>query len=505
MTGRLTAGAARRTINPPLGTRQTGFRLFGNPVQAIESDLTATAVVLADGVTRVVVIGIDLSLVGIDLSLRDRRPGQELRARVAAALAIPVSHVLLNTSHTHAGVALPDYMPDTPEQMILKGRYRSWLLEALVEAAVEANGRLQPARIGCGWGECTIGVYRRETREGRDVLGEVPDHPIDPSVGVIRVDDLDGNPIATLFRYSCHPVTMGPRSAVASADFPGVARRVVETSLGGLAVFLQGGGGNINPRAGMGLEVDCRDTKERVGLELGGEALKVAANIRTDTHAGERRPLGNVADILFTPWERVEGAPRTHLAATETTVALDYVDLPSLDDAEGFLTAARRTLDERRAGDAQEWEIRVAEKREDWAQLLVEAAGRERPTCDLFVQAIRIGEIVLVGLNAEMFFETGLEIRARSPLPATTFALGYANGTIGYLPRAEDYPSGGWDLEASYAVPDLIFQVHPHPVALHPDSEGRAVEASLALIQELLSRDSRDPPSATESPPRTRR
>ena len=30
------AGAARRVVNPPLGTRQTGFRLFGNPVQAIE-------------------------------------------------------------------------------------------------------------------------------------------------------------------------------------------------------------------------------------------------------------------------------------------------------------------------------------------------------------------------------------------------------------------------------------------------------------------------------------
>ena len=33
------AGAARRAVNPPLGTRQTGFRLFGHPVQAIESDL----------------------------------------------------------------------------------------------------------------------------------------------------------------------------------------------------------------------------------------------------------------------------------------------------------------------------------------------------------------------------------------------------------------------------------------------------------------------------------
>ena len=30
MTGTLYAGAARRVVNPPLGTRQTGFRLFGN-------------------------------------------------------------------------------------------------------------------------------------------------------------------------------------------------------------------------------------------------------------------------------------------------------------------------------------------------------------------------------------------------------------------------------------------------------------------------------------------
>ena len=281
----LCAGAARRAVNPPLGTRQTGFRLFGSPVQAIESDLTATALVLGDGSTKVVVIGIDLSIVGIDLSLRSQRPAQEMRVRVADALDIPVSHVLLNTSHAHSGVALPDYMPDTAEQMTLKHRYRDSLIRGLVEAAVEADERLQPARIGCGWGESTIGVYRRETRDGRDVLGEVPDHPVDTSVGVIRVDDLDGNAIAVVFRYSCHPVTMGPRSAVVSSDFPGVARRVVEHSIGGLALFLQGGGGNVNPRAGMGLELDCRDTKNRVGLELGGEVVKVAAGIRTATQA----------------------------------------------------------------------------------------------------------------------------------------------------------------------------------------------------------------------------
>jgi hypothetical protein len=484
MSRKLFAGAARRPINPPLGTRQTGFRLFGSPVQAIESDLTATALVLSDGDTRVVVIGIDLSLVGIDLSLRDQRPAQVFRNRIAEALDIPVSHVLLNTSHTHAGVALPDYMRDAPEQMALKERYRDSLGGRLVEAAVEADARLQPARIGCGWGQSPIGVYRRERRDGRDVLGEVPDHPIDSTVGVIRVDDLDGNPIATLFRYSCHPVTMGPRSAVASSDFPGAARQVVERSLGGLALFLQGGAGNISPRAGMGHEIDCRDTKNRVGLELGGEVLKVAAGIRTNTKAGERRPLGNVPNILFTPWEPVDGDTCTHLAAAESTVALDYTALPTLDEARAILARSQHTLEELRRSEAREWEVRVAEKVEDWAHLLVEAIALGAPTCDLHLQAIRVNDIVLVGMNAEMFFETGLEIRARSPLP-DTFALGYTNGTVGYLPRARDHPPGGWKLDAAYAVPDLIFQVHPHPVALHPDSEQRAVDGSLALVWQV--------------------
>lgn len=484
MTGELYAGAARRRVNPPLGTRQTGFRLFGNPVQAIESDLTATALVLSAGATKVVVIAIDLSIVGIDLSLRKQRPAQEMRTRVADALGIPVTHVLLNTSHAHSGVALPEYMPDSDEQIALKQRYRASLIRGLVEAAVEADGRLQPARVGCGWGTSMVGVYRRETRDGHDVLGEVPDHAVDPSVGVIRVDDLDGGPIAIAFRYSCHPVTMGPRSAVVSSDFPGVAREVVERSLGGLALFLQGGGGNVNPRAGMGYEVDGRDTKRRAGLELGGEVVKVAAGIRTNTRRGERRALGNVPDILFTPWEPVEGHRATTLAASEASVALDYVDLPPASEAMEILQRWQATLEERRAGSAQEWEVRVAEKYEDWARLLVEAASAPRATCDLFVQAIRVDDIVVTGLNAELFFETGLEIRARSPFP-DTLALGYTNGTIGYLPRAEDHPPGGWDVHARYAVPDLIFQVHPHPAALHPDSEQRAVDATMALVRRL--------------------
>jgi hypothetical protein len=477
----LYAGAARRAINPQLGTGKAGLRLFGSPIQAIESDLTATVLVLADGDTKVAVVATDLCMVSM-------AEGDRLRSAVAEALGIPVSHVLLNLSHNHSSPALPDFMAmtDTEEDARFRVRYERDLQKWLAEAAVEADGRLQPARIGTGWGESTIGVYRRETRDGHDVLvlGEVPDHPIDTSVGVIRVDDLDGNPIAVLFRYSAHPVTVGSRSQVASADYPGPARDVLEQNLGGLALFLQGCGGNINPRVGIGYEIDCSDTKNRVGHELGGEALKIAAGIRTNTRAGERRPLGNVPNILFTPWEPVDGDTCTHLAAAETTIALEYDELPSLERAREIHAHWQRTRDERLAGDALDWEVRAAQKYENWAAELVAAVEDGHPTHELRVQAIRVNDVVISGLNMEVFFETGLEIRARSPL-SDTFVLGYTNGCFGYLPRGEDYPEGGWRIDESYAVPDMIPQAWMMPVILHPDSARRAVEASAELIEGL--------------------
>ena len=81
------AGAARRTINPPLGIGKIGGRLFGDPIQAIESDLTATALVLARRRTKVAhprrrpVHG------------RDATTPTRMRADVAAALGVPVARM----------------------------------------------------------------------------------------------------------------------------------------------------------------------------------------------------------------------------------------------------------------------------------------------------------------------------------------------------------------------------------------------------------------------------
>jgi hypothetical protein len=156
-----------------------------------------------------------------------------------------------------------------------------------------------------------------------------------------------------------------------------------------------------------------------------------------------------------------------------------------LAEAEAIRKHWQETLAERQNRDAQEWEVRVAEKYDDWARVLVDAVKHGHPTCELFVQVLRVNDIVIAGMNAEVFFETGLAIKAQSPFK-DTFVLGYTNGTIGYLPCAQDFPAGGWKLDASYAVPDMIFQVHPQPVALRADSEQRAVEGVVKVIAQLV-------------------
>ena len=480
MADSLRAGAARRTINPQLGLNRPGLRLFADPIEAIESDLTATAVVISDGDTKVVLVALDLMVCSISFAL-------DIRRRIGEVVGTPASHVLLNLSHTHSAGAFPEWIPDEPDQMRMKAAYKAHVTAGIIEAATEADQGLQPARIGAGWGKSDIGIYRRETGpDGRDVLGEVPDAPIDDTVGVIRIDDLDGRPIAILFSYGCHTVTMGPRSMVASSDFPGPARDLVEQALGGCAMFLQACGGNINPRHGIGYEVDCTDTKNRTGMRLGAEVVQVAADIRTNVRRAEsRRPMDSIPNILFWSWGPVSDEQVSCIRAVDETMQFRYGELPTLAEAESIHQEWQERLAQAETNDVPKWERMVAQRFLIWSGKLVDAVKADDPTFDAVIQAIRINDIVLAGISVEAFFETGLAVRADSPFPFTQL-LGFTNGCEAYLPRAEDYPAGGWKLTESYAVPDLLVQSYNLPVAFHPDTEQQVVQRMSALIRQLV-------------------
>ncbi len=479
--GPLRAGAARRVINPPLGVRRPGIRLFADPIRAIESDLTATALILTNGPTKLLIIACDLLFIPL-------RVTTEIRQKIGDAIGTPSSHVMINCSHTHSGPAFPDWIEDDPEQMELQGAYQVQLIDWLIELSMDAAADLRPARMASGWGESRIGVYRRETdQEGNYVLGEVPDAAIDPAVGVLRVDDLNGVPIAILFSYGCHPVTMGPLGMVASSDFPGPARELIEYALGGVAIFLQACGGNINPKHGIGYELDCRDTKNRTGLELGGEVVRVGAGLRTHVHYGPRRTMDSIEKIKFRAWETVKNNSNTILTAVDEEVPIKFMDLPSLEEAQKIKQEYDQKLQQVLSPSPNPWDLSVARRFSDWSSHLVEAVRAGNPPINAWIQAFRIDDAILAGISAETFFETGLAIKQRSPFTHTQ-VLGYTNACIGYIPRAEDYPPGGWKLTERYAVPDLFFQQYSLPVAFRPETEQQVVDRVVNLIENLADK-----------------
>ena len=73
----LTAGVARIEITPPLGFRMQGAMRRVEGAEGIESNLLATALVLADNDTKIVIV--DCDLLGFDLPL-----AEEIRQKIKA-------------------------------------------------------------------------------------------------------------------------------------------------------------------------------------------------------------------------------------------------------------------------------------------------------------------------------------------------------------------------------------------------------------------------------------
>ena len=91
--------------------------------------------------------------------------------------------------------------------------------------------------------------------------------------------------------------------------------------------------------------------------------------------------------------------------------------------------------------------------------------GEERET---WVQAMRIGDVAIVGVPAEYFTGLGLDIKRRSPFKRTVIAE-LANDWIGYLPDREAHQLGGyqtWTGLHSYAEPGTGERIADEAVAM---------------------------------------
>jgi hypothetical protein len=137
------------------------------------------------------------------------------------------------------------------------------------------------------------------------------------------------------------------------------------------------------------------------------------------------------------------------------------------------LAGLRQRLADVRASGAPEEEVRAANREVRRASLemwIVEERSRGT-SVDLEFQAMRLGNIALLGIPCEPFNQLGAEIKRRSPFPLTLFS-GYTNGFTGYMPNAEAYPEGGYEVWVT-------------PYA--PEAAGITVEKGLEIISQLAN------------------
>ena len=288
-------------------------------------------------------------------------------------------------------------------------------LDKIAGAVAEACGHLTEAQLGTGYGRVYIGYNRRRLNPDGTVTmfwrnqTHVPTAPVDPTVSVLRVDASDGNPLAVLVNYSCHPVVFGPDNLQFSADFPGVMTKTVEQAFGPadlkdkgpryatppLCFFLQGAPGDINVYdATTPLKEDAVGKRDWSGRHLGEEAARVAKTIKTEAAAEPSL-------------EFVEDSLPFHLRW----------NLEKLQ--QGLVTAFG-------------------------ADFLKTFAPRIRADWDLPVATLLINKrLAVMTMPGEPFVDFQINWRDRCPLP-DAFFLGYANGYYGYFPTMRAATEGGY-------------------------------------------------------------
>ena len=387
----LKVGAARVDVTPAETALPRNY-------EGILDHLYARAIVLDNGTTSAALITLDAGGVSEQI-------WQSVTRQVESELGIPSRNVLITATHSHSAPA--------PQA----GVY----VPKIVESVRLAKQRLAPARVGYGNGVSYINVNRNiiDPKTKRWWEGPNYDGLSDKTVAVVKFETLTGEPIAVYYNYAMHGVAAGQLDLI-SGDAPGTTSRYIEDSFDDkiVALWSSGAAGDQNPLyyqqtydlreirikeyASRGVDISNSMPPGGQGLNKKDPAVVKLMNQQKQMIASMGQFLGEEVMHVMRGMERMESS--IQIDGRQKTVQCP----------------GRQRTDTGRAG--------------------FPGTYRDAAPVDIRLGLLKVGDIAIGTVNAEVFNLIAQRLKRESPYARTMMAT-LTNGSApsGYIPNDTAY------------------------------------------------------------------
>ena len=270
---------------------------------------------------------------------------------------------------------------------------------AVAQSATKAVATLQPVQVGFGVGTSRINVNRDILTPKGWALGYDDAGFTDPSLALIRINSLDGKPLAWLMDYAVRPAVLEQSmdakdgGKAISGDLIGPAEHYLEShsDSGGTAIFVMGAGVDQSPylmanrfvldKDGNSSRVDIHEAgfalADLLGERLGGEAVRVSDRIKASATPNTLRFVRQSVEVTSQARTQPNGPAPPPAAQPGEAVKIPFV-------------------------------------------------------------LLQIGDIAFVGVAPELNANIGVKIKTESPF-AHTIVVTMVDGSAKYLPDTTNY------------------------------------------------------------------
>ncbi len=392
-------GAAKIDITPKPAD-------FPPHITGVNDNLYVRAVVIDDGTTQAALVSTDAGVWG--------NTWQKYTQQIEKELGIPVVNIFISPSHSHSALM---GVPGNDPKMAL---FQANLDKAVIDAVRQAKAKLQPARIAFGEGKAYLNV-NRDAIDPKTRLwyqGPNPDGPSDKTVAVIKFEALSGELIAVYYNYAMHPNTMF-MSGILSGDFPGMASKYIEEYYGDkpVALWSMGAAGDQNPISTRPM-MDVARFKTNAAL-ASGKAKDEAEAIM----------MGSSMDVQVDP--NILARQSQMISSLGQLLAEEILNV--LDNTKRYETKVS-------ISGGQKVVTCPGRKRTNTGREGAAGTYDDGDPVNIRLSLLKIGDIALTGVDAEIYNVIGQQIKSQSTSAKTIVATttnGMANS--GYIPNDEAF------------------------------------------------------------------